>query len=133
MNPYAAKADTQQTTWGTIWKTIIVIALAAACLAAILFFYCKSRVDRTHYQDALNNAHQAEDVKQLDLFLLPKFEKTDEGNGRASYTAKPIASGLCSCAPTMVDVVEATFDGNGQITRLSVSQSVGLPRSEPPK
>jgi len=128
MNPYSANVDTQRTVWGTLWKGIVCVALGISCLVVVLFVLCRSRVDRSSYQEALNRAHRIEDVRQLDLLLLPRFEKTPEGIGHVRYTAKPSASGLCRCAPAMVDVVEVAFDGSGQVTSLSVSQSIGLPQ-----
>jgi hypothetical protein len=96
-----------------------------------MFFYCKSRVDRGYYKEALEAAHRAEDMKQLDGVLLPNFDKEAGGLDKARYVAKPRGQGICGCSPAVVDVVEVTHDGGGQITSLSVSQSIGLSKSQP--
>lgn len=128
MNPYKSNVGAQGTVWGTIWKAIVGLAIALVCMAILAFVYCKNRVDRTDYLEGLNEAPHAEDMRQLDLLLLPKFEKEIQGNNRAVFTARPLSSGLCSCAPAVTDVVDVTYDSGGQIMKMSISQSIGIAR-----
>jgi hypothetical protein len=128
MNPYAAHVGTQRTVWGTIWKTVVALAIVLPCIAIVAFVYCKNRVDRTDYLSALNEAPHAEDMRQLDNLLLQKFEKEIQGSGRAVFTARPFGSGLCSCAPAVTDVIDVTYDSSGQIVKMSISQSIGIAR-----
>lgn len=131
MNPYAANPGTQSLLWGRIWKIIVGLAAMIPAGVLLMFFYCKSRLDRGYYQGALEVAHRVEDMRQLDTALLPKFEKEVEGHDRARYIARPHGQSICGCSPAVIDVVEVTYDGGGQISSLSVSQSIGLSKPGP--
>lgn len=125
MNPYAPSASLQRSVAGKIWKGIVAVLAAAAALFAAAFFLCSGRVDRERSRPALEKARGAESVSELDLALLPAFEKETLAPGKARYTARPTAAGLCGCAPALVDTVEVTYDSAGQVTEMSVSQSLG--------
>lgn len=131
MNPYAPSGSIQRSVGGRIWKGILVSIGAAAALLLAAFFFCAGRVDRGHYREALEKARDAEDVSHLDRVLLPAFQKETLANGRARYTGRPRGTGLCGCAPVMVDTVEISFDGAGQITKVSFSQSPGWAERAP--
>jgi hypothetical protein len=125
MNPYTASTSVQRSVAGKIWKGILVVIVAAIVMSVVAFFFCSGRVDREHYRSALEKARGAQDMSQLDLALLPKFQKETVANGRARYTGRPSGTGVCGCAPALVDTVEVTYDGAGQVTNLSFSQSLG--------
>jgi hypothetical protein len=125
MNPYAASTSVQRSVGGKIWKGILVLTGVLVALVFASFFFCSGRLDREHYRSALEKARVAEDMNQLDLVLLPKFQKETLANGKARYTGRPVGTGVCGCAPALVDTVEVTYDGAGQVTKASFSQSLG--------
>jgi hypothetical protein len=131
MNPYAPSGSIQRSVGGKIWKGILVSIGVAVALLFAAFFFCAGRVHREHYREALEKARGAEDMSRLDLVLLPAFQKEALANGRARYTGRPRGTGLCGCAPVMVDTVEVSYDGAGQITKLSFTQSPGWAERAP--
>jgi hypothetical protein len=131
MNPYAPSGPVERSVGGKIWKGILVLAGLAVALLFAAFLFCAGRVDRGRYREALEKARNAEDVSHLDLLLLPAFQKETLANGKARYTGRPRGTGLCGCAPALVDAVEVSYDGAGQITKLSFTQSLGWTERAP--
>jgi hypothetical protein len=131
MNPYSASTMTQRTVAGRLWKIVVILSAAGAGCYIAAIFYCSGHLNRDRAKEAIAAAHQAETVGQLDRALLPLFEKEFEGNGRVTYSARPFGEGVCGCSPAFADTVEATLDSQGGVTKLSVSQSLGLSRKAP--
>jgi hypothetical protein len=111
---------------GRIWKIILLPIGGLAVLAAASFFFCDGRVDRSRYESALKQAKRCTTERELDRLLLPEFEKESKGAGRIVYTARPAGKGACLCSVVMLDSVEVTCDGDGEVREMSAYQAIGL-------
>ena len=91
-----------------------------------LGFYCDGRVDRTAYERALDRATGATTVRELEMQLLPTFQKSQPAPHEIVYVARPTGKGICGCAPAMTEEVVVTCDDSGQIVGLDAHERLGL-------
>jgi hypothetical protein len=128
MGYYSRGMHMERSLGGWIWKIILLPIGVLIILAAASFFFCEGRVDRSRYEPALKRAGTCTTERELDRLLLPEFEKEEKGAGRIVYTARPVGEGACLCSVVMVDAVEVTCNGDGEVTKMSAYQVVGLSR-----
>jgi hypothetical protein len=126
MGYYSRGMHMERSMGGRIWKIILLPIGGLLVLAAASFFICDGRVDRSRYESSLKRAKACTTERELDRLLLPEFEKEEKGAGRIVYTARPVGKGACLCSVVMVDAVEVTCDGDGEVTQMSAYQVIGL-------
>ena len=126
MGYYSRGIYTDRAVRGSFLKMLGIPALLLLGLALTLFFYCDGRVDRTVYERALDRASGAITVRELEMQLLPAFQKSQRAPHQIVYVARPTGKGVCGCAPAMTEVVVVTCDDSGQIVRLDAHERLGL-------
>ncbi len=126
MRFYDRGMNTDRAVSGSFLKMLGIPALLLLGLALALFFYCDGRVDRTVYERALDRASGAITVRELEMQLLPVFQKSQRAPHEIVYVARPTGKGICGCAPAMTEVVVVTCDDSGEIVRLDAHERLGL-------
>ena len=126
MGHYSRGIYTDRSVRGSFLKMLGIPALLLLGLALALFFYCDGRVDRTVYERALDRASGAITVRELEMQLLPAFQKSQRAPHEIVYVARPTGKGICGCAPAMTEEVVVTCDDSGQIVGLDAHERLGL-------
>lgn len=125
MGFYSTGMHAERSLSGWVFKILGIPLVVFLVACAALFFFCDKRLERKHLKAKIQQAQEMESVAAIDGLLLPTFEKSVRSPTKIVYEARPTGTGLCSCAPAMVEVLEVRYEGDGVVSAASAYQTLG--------